>query len=116
MRRLYEVHGRALLAYGNARNPETGFDWPTAMVQEERALIAGVRMNAIPNLRSQDLDTLHVTVAQIADALRLPPNRARTALARVKLGSLPFPSPLKANEQREIIRAARQKVLDALGK
>jgi hypothetical protein len=34
----------------------------------------------------------------------------------VKLGSLPFPSPLQVNEQREVIRAARQKVLDALAR
>jgi Transcriptional regulator len=53
---------------------------------------------------------------QIADALRLPPERARTALTNVKLGSLPFPSPLKVNEQREVIGAARQKVLDALAR
>ena len=53
---------------------------------------------------------------QIADAMRLPPDRARTALASVKLGSLPYPSPMKVNEQREVIRAARQRVLDALAR
>lgn len=105
---------RARIDAGLRALPDTGFDWPNAMVQEERALIAGVRMNAVPNLRSQDLGTLHTTVSQIVDALRLPPDRARTALTSVKLGSLPFPSPIRVNEQREVIRTARQKVLDAL--
>jgi hypothetical protein len=107
---------RARIDAGLRSLPETGFDWPNAMVQEERALIAGVGMNAIPGLRTQDLDTLYATVVQIADALRLPPDRARTALATVKLGSLPFPSPLKVNEQREVIRAARLKVLTAIAR
>jgi hypothetical protein len=96
--------------------PETGFDWPDAMQREERALVAGVRMNAIPNLRAQDLGALRTTVGQIVEALRLPPDRARTALASVNLGSLPFPSPLRVNEQREVIRAARQKVLDLVAR
>jgi hypothetical protein len=96
--------------------PETGFDWPDAMQREERALVAGVRMNAIPNLRTQDLGALRTTVGQIVEALRLPPDRARTALASVNLGSLPFPSPIRVNEQREVIRAARQKVLDLVAR
>jgi hypothetical protein len=96
--------------------PETAFDWPDAMRREESVLAVGVRMKMVPNVTAQDLVTLRTTVSQIADALRLPPDRARTALTNVKLGSLPFPSPLKVNEQREVIRAARQKVLDALGK
>ena len=73
-------------------------------------------MKMVPNVTAQDLVALRTAVSQIADALRLPPVRARTALTNVKLGSLPFPSPIKVNEQREVIRAARQKVLDALGK
>jgi hypothetical protein len=55
-------------------------------------------------------------VRQIADALQLPPDRARAALAGVKLGALPFPSPIKVNEQREVIRLARQRVVDALAR
>jgi hypothetical protein len=147
VQRLYEHHGRALLAYawrccmtrwrprtrcircsrlspesraqveaGLRAVPETGFDWADAMRQEERALAAGIRMNAIPNLRTQDLGALRSTVSQIVEALRLPPDRARSALANVSLGSLPFPSPLRVNEQREAIRVARQKVLDALAR
>jgi len=96
--------------------PETAFDWSDAMRREESVLAVGVRMKMVPNVTAQDLVALRTAVSQIADALRLPPDRARTALTNVKLGSLPFPSPLKVNEQREVIRAARQKVLDALGK
>jgi hypothetical protein len=96
--------------------PDTAFDWPDAMRREESVLAVGVRMKMVPNVTAQDLVTLRTAVSQIADALRLPPDRARTALTKVKLGSLPFPSPVKVNEQREVIRAARQKVLDALGK
>jgi hypothetical protein len=96
--------------------PETAFDWPDAMRREESVLAVGVRMKMVPNVTAQDLGTLRTAVSQIADALRLPPDRARTALATVKLGSLPFPSPLKVNEQREVIRAARQRVLDALAR
>jgi hypothetical protein len=94
--------------------PDTGFDWTDAILQEERALIAGVRLNAVPNLGTQDLATLRTTVARIVDALRLPPDQARTSLASVNLGSLPFPSPIKVNDQRAVIGAARQRVLDAV--
>ena len=96
--------------------PETAFDWPDAMRREEAALTTAVRMNAVPGVRPQDLGALRTMLPQIADAMRLPPNRARTALASVKLGSLPYPSPVKVNEQREVIRAARQRVLDALAR
>ena len=96
--------------------PETAFDWPDAMRREESVLAVGVRMKMVPNVTAQDLATLRTAVSQIADALRLPPDGARTALANVKLGSLPFPSPLKVNEQREVIRLARQRVLDALAR
>jgi len=96
--------------------PETGFDWADAMQREEAALAAGVRMNAVPGLRIQDLGALRTALPQITDALRLPPDRGRTALASVNLGSLPFPSPLKVNEQREVVRAARQRVLDTLAR
>jgi hypothetical protein len=95
---------------------ETGFNWPDAIRQEERALAAGVRMNAVPNLTTQDLGALRTVVSQIADALSLPPDRARAALANVKLGSFPLPSPHRINDQRETIRAARQRVLDALAR
>jgi hypothetical protein len=46
--------------------------------------------------------------------MQMPPDRARTALVGVNLGSLPFPSPIKVNDQREVIRAARQRVLEAV--
>ena len=107
---------RARIEAGLRALPETGFDWPDAMLREEQALVAGVRTNAIPNLRTQDLGTLRTTVAKIVDALRLPPDRARTTLASVNVGSLPFPSPTRVNEQREVIRGARQKVLDAVAR
>ena len=107
---------RARIEAGLRALPDTGFDWPEAMLREEQALAAGVRMNAIPNLRAQDLGTLRTTVAQIVEALRLPPDRARTALASVNVGSLPFPSPARVNEQREVIRTARQKLLDAVAR
>ena len=94
--------------------PDTGFDWADAILQEERALVAGVRMNAVPNLRTQDLATLRTTVARIVEALRLPPDQARTALVSINLGTIPFPSPIKVNDQRTVIRAARQRVLDAV--
>lgn len=94
--------------------PETGFDWPDAMRREGEALVVGVRLNAVPNLRTQDLDGLRVTVTRIADGLRLPPDRARTVLATVNMGSFPLPSPTRVNGVREDVRAARQKVLDAL--
>ena len=96
--------------------PDTGFDWPDAMRREEAALATAVRMNAAPGVRPQDLGALRTMLPQIADAMRLPPDRARIALASVKLGSLPYPSPIKVNEQREVIRAARQRVLDALAR
>jgi hypothetical protein len=96
--------------------PETAFDWPEAMRLEERVLAAGVRVNLVPNLRTQDLAPLRTSLSRIVEALRLPPAQARTALAGVNLGSLPFPSPLKVNEQREVIRAARQKALDAVAR
>ena len=64
-------------------------------------------------LTTKDLDALRATVTRIAEVLRLPPDRARTALATVKLGSYPLPSPTRINGVREDIRAARQKVLDA---
>jgi hypothetical protein len=96
--------------------PETAFDWPDAMRREENALATGVRLKLVPNVSAQDLVALRTAVSQIADAMRLPPDRARAALASVKLGSLPYPSPVKVNEQRERIRAARQKVLDAVAR
>jgi hypothetical protein len=96
--------------------PETAFDWPDAMRREESVLATGVRMKLVANVSAQDLGALRTTVSRIADALRLPPVRARAALAGVNLGSLPFPSPVKVNEQREVIRAARQKVLDAVAR
>jgi hypothetical protein len=96
--------------------PETGFDWADAMRREEAALVAGVRLNTVPNLSNQDLGALRTTVSRIADALSLPPERARTALAGVNVGSFPLPSPSRINDQREAIRAARQKVLDALAR
>ena len=84
--------------------PETGFDWADAMRREGDVLA----------LTTKDVDALRATVTRIADALRLPPDRARTALATVNLGSIPLPSPTKINGVREDIRAARQRVLDAL--
>jgi hypothetical protein len=96
--------------------PETAFDWPDAMRREETVLATGVRMKLVPNVTAQDLAALRTAVSQIADALRLPPDRARAALGGVKLGSLPYPSPVKINEQREVIRAARQRVVDALAR
>jgi hypothetical protein len=96
--------------------PETAFDWPDAMRREESALATGVRLKLVPNVSAQDLVALRTAVSQIADAMRLPPDRARTALVSVKLGSLPYPSPIKVNEQRQRIRAARQKVLDAFAR
>jgi hypothetical protein len=96
--------------------PETGFDWPAAMRREENALAAGVRLKAVANLRTEDLGALRTTVTQIADALSLPPDRARSALAKVNLGSFPLPSPTRINEQRETIRLARQRVVDALAR
>jgi hypothetical protein len=96
--------------------PETAFDWPDAMRREESVLATGVRLKLVPDVSAQDLATLRTNVSRIADALRLPPDRARAALAGVDLGRLPYPSPLKVNEQRETIRAARQRVLDALAR
>jgi hypothetical protein len=96
--------------------PDTAFDWPDAMRREASALATAVRMKLVPNVSAQDLSALRTNVARIADALRQPPDRAREALAGVNLGALPFPSPLKVNEQRETIRAARQRVLDALAR
>jgi hypothetical protein len=96
--------------------PQTAFDWPDAMRREESVLATGVRMKLVPNVSSQDLRALRTTVSRIADALQLPPDRARAALAGVNVGALPFPSPIKVNEQRETIRAARQRVLDALAR
>lgn len=105
---------RARIEAGLRALPYTGFDWTDAILLEERALVAGVRMNAVPNLRAQDLAPLRATVARIVEALRLPPDQTRTALASINLGSLPLPSPIKVNDQREAIRAARQRVLDAV--
>ena len=94
--------------------PDTGFDWADAMRREGDALAIGVGMNAVPNVRSQDLGTLCTTVSRIADALRLPPDQATKALAGVNVGSFPIPSPGRVNEQRAVLRAARQRVLDAV--
>jgi hypothetical protein len=91
--------------------PETGFDWADAMRREGDVLVAGVRANAVPNLTIKDVDGLRATVTRIADALRLPPDRSRGALASVNLGSFPLPSPTRINDVRENTRAARQKVL-----
>jgi hypothetical protein len=107
---------RARIEIGLRALPATGFDWADAMRREEGALVAGVRIKAVPNLTAQDLPALHTTVSQIADALSLPPDRARTALAKVNLGSFPLPSPTRINDQRETIRAARQRVVDALAR
>jgi hypothetical protein len=96
--------------------PETGFDWADAMRREEAALVAGVRLNTVPNLSNRDLGALRTAVSRIADALSLPPERARAALAGVNVGPFPLPSPSRINDQREAIRAARQKVLDALAR
>jgi hypothetical protein len=96
--------------------PETAFDWSSAIRREESVLATGVRMKLVPNVSAQDLTALRTAVRQIADALQLPPDRARAALAGVKLGALPFPSPIKVNEQREVIRLARQRVVDALAR
>jgi hypothetical protein len=96
--------------------PETAFDWADAMRREEAALVAGVRLKTVPNLSDRDLGALRLTVSRIADALSLPPERARAALAGVNVGSFPLPSPSRINDQREAIRAARQKVLDALAR
>jgi hypothetical protein len=96
--------------------PETAFDWPDAMRREERALATNVGLKRVPNVSVRDLGALRTAVARIADALRLPPDQARAALAGVNLGAMPYPSPLKVNEQREVIRAARQRVLDAVAR
>jgi len=63
---------------------------------------------------AQDLGALRTAMPRISDAMQMPPDRARTALAGVNLGSLPYPSPIKVNDQRDVIRAARQRVLDAV--
>jgi hypothetical protein len=84
--------------------PETGFDWADAMMREGDVLVP----------ITKDVAGLRATVTRIADALRLPPDRARTALAIVNLGAYPLPSPTRINGVREDIRAARQKVLDGL--
>jgi len=107
---------RARIEIGLRALPATGFDWPAAIREEGNALAAGVRLNAVPNLRTEDLGALRTTVSQIADALSLPPDRARTALANVNLGSFPLPSPARINDQRVTIRAARQRVVDALAR
>ncbi len=96
--------------------PETAFDWPDAMRLEESVLATGVRLKIVPNVSTEDLAALRTAVSQIADAMRLPPDRARPVLAGVKLGALPFPSPTRVNDQRETIRAARQRVVDALAR
>jgi hypothetical protein len=91
--------------------PETGFDWADAMRRDGDVLVAGVRANTIPNLTTKDVDGLRATVTRIADALHLPPDRSRSALASVNLGSFPLPSPTRINDVRENTRAARQKAL-----
>jgi len=105
---------RGRVAAGLRALPETGFDWADAMRREGSALEAGVRMNAVPNLRSQDLGALRTTVSQIADVLQLPPDQATKALSGVNVGAFPIPSPTRINEQRAAVRAARQRVLDAV--
>lgn len=72
--------------------PETGFDWPDAMRREGEALAAGVGLNAVPNVRSQDLGALRTTVSRIVAALRLPPDQATKALTGVNVGAFPIPS------------------------
>jgi len=94
--------------------PETAFDWPDAMRLEESVLATGVRLKLVPNVTTQDLGALRTAMPQISDAMQMSPDRARTALAGIKLGSLPYPSPIKVNDQRAVIRAARQRVLDAV--
>jgi hypothetical protein len=94
--------------------PETAFDWPDAMRLEESVLATGVRLKLVPNVTTQDLGALRTAMPQISDAMQMSPDRARTPLAGINLGSLPYPSPIKVNEQRAVIRAARQRVLDAV--
>jgi hypothetical protein len=102
---LYEAHGRALLAYACAFLHEPS---------EAEDVLHQVFVQ--PNLSTDDLGALRTTVAQIADALRLPPDRAREALAGVTVGSIPLPSPTRINQQRETIRTARWRVLEALAR
>ncbi len=74
------LDSRARIEAGLRVLPETGFDWPDAMQQEERTLAAGIHMNAVPNLRTQDLATLRTTVSRIvgwaAPATRSSAHRA----------------------------------------
>ena len=105
---------RASVATVVRRLPETAFDWADAMRREESALATNVRLKLAPNVTAQDLGTLRAAMPRISDAMQMPPDRARTTLAGVNLGSLPFPSPIKVNDQREVIRAARQRVLEAV--
>jgi hypothetical protein len=84
------------------------------MRREENALATNVRLKLAPNVTAQDLGTLRAAMPRISDAMQMPPDRARATLAGVNLGSLPFPSPIKVNDQREVIRAARQRVLEAV--
>ena len=73
-------------------------------------------LNTVPNLGNRDLGALCTAVSRIADALSLPPENARAALAGVNVGSFPWPSANRITDQRETIRGARQKVLDALAR
>jgi hypothetical protein len=94
--------------------PDTAFDWADAMRREESQLATNVRLKLAPKVTAQDLGVLRTAMSRISDAMQMPPDRARTALVGVNLGSLPFPSPIKVNDQREVIRAARQRVLEAV--
>lgn len=105
---------RASVATAVRGLPDTAFDWADAMRREENALATNVRLKLAPNVTAQDLGALRTAMSRISDAMQMPPDRARTALAGINLGSIPFPSPVKANDQREVIRAARQRVLEAV--
>ncbi len=107
------TNSRASVATVVRMLPETAFDWPDAMRREESALATNVRLKLAPNVTAQDLGALRTAMPRISDALQMPPDLARAALAGLNLGSLPYPSPIKVNDQREVIRAARQRVLDA---
>lgn len=108
------ANSRASVAAAVRMLPDTAFDWPDAMRREESALATNVRLKLAPNVTAQDLGVLRTAMPRISDALQMPPELARRALAGINLGSLPYPSPVKVNDQREVIRAARQRVLEAV--
>ena len=93
--------------------PEAGFDWADAMRREGDALFVGGRRR--PS-RTSDLKAVTTPCRSSRGSLDALPHRpsTRIVLAPVNLGSFPLPSPTRINGVREDIRAARQKVLDAL--